>query len=153
MNRGAVAIALIAAAGLLAGCAPSIVVQNKTGFGVRAVITNGGHSQVLSPSPGESSAADAEEGAYRVTVVPDREWVEWATATRRYLNDRLANSSQLTGPQLLDVVQRLKDIAAKMQQYQAAGAGASCGGVLGAEQDGLAIITTSADGGLVVTCK
>jgi hypothetical protein len=152
MTRGPV---LAAIAVLVAGCAPYVSIHNGTTFAVRVVITTSEGSQVFSPSPGEDSTADATEGTYTVTVVPDAEWITWAKATRAYLNERIANSESLTGPQLLDVVQRLKDIAAKMQSYANAsgGSAAGCGGTVTANSDGLVTITQAADGTLVATCR
>src|SRR5437870_12132835 len=119
----------LALAAMADACSPNIIVSNSTSFVVRAVVTNGGHSQVLSPSPGESSSAEGEEGPYSVTVIPDQEWLDHAIATRKFLNDQLANSENLTGPQLLEVVRRLKDIALKIKQFEdTAGNGQGCSG-------------------------
>ncbi|MBM3181081.1 MAG: hypothetical protein FJZ86_12090 [Chloroflexi bacterium] len=148
-------IALILAAALLVGCAPTVTVSNTTSFPVRAIVRSG-TSSVLSPSPGESSSAEVTEGAYRVTVIPDAEWIEYAKLTRQVLNDQLAHADQLTGPQLLDVIRRLKEIALQMQAFeQAAGAGTSCGGKLGGEGADSAFVTVTQDasGALVVTCR
>ncbi len=148
-------IAMILAAALLAGCAPTITVTNQTTFPVRAIVTSKGTRNVLSPSPGESSTAEVNEGPYRVTVIPDAEWIEYAKLTRKVLNDQLANADKLTGPQLLDVIARLKDIAQRMAQYeQAAGTSNSCGGKITEESTGaLVIISQDAVGTLVVSCK
>ncbi len=133
---------------------PTVTVENNTQFPVRVVVSSGGESQVLSPSPGESSAADASEGPYRAYAVPDADWINYAKDTRKFLNDQLANSDQLTGPQLLNVVQRLKDIAARMAQYDKAGtSGSGCSGAVTSEHDGLVQVSVGADGGLVVACK
>ncbi|HKZ55257.1 MAG TPA: hypothetical protein VJ123_07235 [Anaerolineales bacterium] len=150
---GWVAMGLILS-GLITGCAPVVTVQNTTRIPVRAFVWSGGRSEVLSPSPGESSSAEVSEGPYRVSVVPDQEWIEYAKATRRYLNERLADSDHLTGQQLLDVIRRLKDIAQRIQQFEnAAGTGSGCRGKVSSEGGGLATISTSADGSLVVSCK
>ncbi|MBI5303989.1 MAG: hypothetical protein HY868_17775 [Chloroflexi bacterium] len=144
----------IALAMLIAGCGPSITVNNKTRIPVRVIVNAAGRSEVLSPSPGESSTADVEPGAYRVTVIRDEEWIAYAKLTRQYLNDQLANSDKLTGPQLLEVIRRLKDIAMQMQQFeQAAGAGASCRGSVREDGGGVAEISLMAEGKLVVACK
>ena len=136
------------------GCGPTITVQNNTKFPVRAVVSSGGKSEMLSPSPGESSSADASEGPYGVYVVPDEDWINYAKQVRQYLNDQLANSDKLTGPQLLNVIQRLKEIAMRMAQYErAGGSGNGCSGSVAEDKDGLVTITTKADGGLVVACK
>ena len=148
-------IAIILAAALLAGCAPTITVTNQTTFPVRAIGTSKGTRNVLSPSPGESSIAEVSEGPYRVTVIPDAEWIEYAKLTRKVLNDQLANADKLTGPQLLDVIARLKDIAQRMAQYeQAAGTSNSCGGNITEENGGaLVVISQDAVGALVVSCR
>lgn len=148
-------IAVILAAALLVGCAPTVTVTNTTSFPVRAIVASKGTRNVLSPSPGESSTAEVVEGAYRVTVIPDAEWVEYAKLTRQVLNDQLANADQLTGPQLLDVIARLKDIATRMAQYEkAAGTSSSCGGNLTSENNsGFVTISLDANGALVVICR
>lgn len=133
---------------------PTVTVENHTQIPIRVVVSSGGTSQVLSPTPGESSAADASEGPYRVSAVPDADWINYAKDTRKFLNDQLANSDQLTGPQLLDVVRRLKDIAARMSQYDKAGSGYSgCSGTVSTDHDGLVQVSIAADGKLVVACK
>lgn len=137
----------------LAGCGPSITVENRTAFDVKVFVSNVGHSEVLSPSPGNSSTMDATEGSYIAAAVRSEEWLNYAKATRQYLNDRLANSDSLTGPQLLDVIQRLKDIAKKMAEYQNVTTGASCVGRVTQDADGAATISLGAGGALVVTCK
>ena len=154
MNRGKLIALLIFVTLLMAGCGPSIVVQNKTTFPVRVIVSASGKSEVLSPSPGESSAAAVSEGAYRVTVIPDAEWIEYAKISRKLLNDQLANSDKLSGPQLLEVIRQLKDIAARMQQYEsAAGAGASCSGRIAEDSGGVVTVSTAADGKLSVSCR
>ena len=139
---------------LVAGCGPIITVNNITKFPVRVVVSSGGRSEVVSPSAGESSSVEVVEGPYRVYVIPDDEWIAYAKATRQYLNDRLANSQSLTGPQLLDVIRRLKEIAARIQQYeQALGTGKGCAGSVTSDGGGVVQVSTAADGGLVVSCK
>jgi len=153
MKRLPLFIAGLIVAGLIAGCGPVIVVQNNTRIPVRAVVTSNGRSEVLSPSPGESSTAEAGEGPYTVTVIPDQEWIDYARATRKFLNDQLANSDNLTGPQLLQVVQRLKAVAAQMQEFEnAAGKSQSCSGTLTSDGGGSVQVSTGADGALVVSC-
>ena len=53
-------------------------------------------------------------------MIPDAEWIEYARTTRKFLNDQLANADSLTGPQLLEVIRRLKNIAARIDQFQRA---------------------------------
>ena len=60
MNRHKQFLILIVTAILLASCGPSIVVENKTSFSVRVVVRDGGNSEVVSPSPGESSTVVSE---------------------------------------------------------------------------------------------
>ena len=158
MKRPTQFVLAIAAGLLMASCAPGIVIQNSTSFPVRAIIRAGGMTEVFSPSPGESSYAEVREGRYTATVIPDAEWIEYARATRRYLNEQLANSDSLTGPQLLDVIRRLKDIAAKMDQFErAAGSSAvgaaSCSGAVSEEADGLVTVRTLEDGRIVIECR
>jgi hypothetical protein len=153
MNRIVLVTAFILIAGILAGCAPMLTVENKTGFEIRVFISEGGGSTVLSPSPGESSSAEVSVGRFTAAAVPSQDWIDYATATRQYLNDRLAHSEDLTGAQLLDVIQRLKDIATRMQQYEnSAGKGGSCSGSVTENNDGLVVVSVAADGSLAVTC-
>ena len=158
LKRISVLLVESAAAILIAGCAPSIVVENKTSFPVRAIIRAGGMSEVLSPSPGESSSAEVGEGSYSATVIPDAEWIEYARATRQYLNEQLAHSDNLTGPQLLEVIRRLKDIAVRIDQFErsaassAAGA-ASCEGTVSLEADGLVVVSTTPEGRILINCR
>jgi hypothetical protein len=154
MNRLALIVVLLAAAAMIVGCGPVITIVNNTQFPVRAIVSSGGRSEVLSPSPGESSSAEVSEGPYRVTVVPDAEWISYAKAVRQYLNDQLAHADKLTGPQLLGVIRRLKEIAVQMQQYeQAAGSSSACGGKVSSDTDGYVQINTAPNGALVVVCK
>ncbi|CAG0955101.1 hypothetical protein ANRL3_00501 [Anaerolineae bacterium] len=141
-------------AALATGCAPTVVVENKTTIPVRAIVVASGQSNTVSPSPGESSSVEAPEGSYRVTVIPDAEWIEYAKLTRKYLNDQLANSDRLTGAQLLEVIRRLKDVAARMQQFEgAAGSGASCSGRISEDKSAVAVISVAANGKLTVVCR
>lgn len=145
----------IAAALLVSGCGPSITVYNRTRFPVRAVVTQAEHHETVDPSPGESSTVDAEEGPYKVYAVPDKEWIDYAKLTRKALNDRLANADKLTGPQLLDVIQRLKDIADRIQQYEgAARTGNGCAGNFGPSDESHSVdVNVGANGELVATCR
>jgi hypothetical protein len=151
---GLVALILYAFA-LLDSCSPDIIVSNNTDIPVRVTITSGGKSDVLSPSPHESSATEATEGPYSAVVISDAEWIAYAQLVRNDLNQQLANSDKLTGPQLLSVVQRLKDIAAKMGQYnKAAKAGAKCSSQVTAQGSGGAVtVSSGANGELVIACK
>ncbi|MBI3915271.1 MAG: hypothetical protein HY327_13925 [Chloroflexi bacterium] len=155
MNRNILFGLLIVSALGLTGCAPSLIVQNRTSFAVRVIIAGSAGTEVVSPSPGESSVAEMAVGSYRVTVIPDAEWIEYAKLTRKVLNDQLANSDQLTGPQLLEVIRRLKDIAIRMQQFeQAAASQAGCGGRISEDSgDGLVTISTASNGSLVASCR
>lgn len=140
---------------IVSACAPAVTVENGTSFPVRVIVAWSGGRSVLSPSPGESSSVEVTQGAYRATAIPDAEWIEYARLTRKVLNDQLANADQLTGPQLLDVIRRLKEIALQMQQFEnAAGSGASCGGRI-TEESGAGLVRVSADAGgkLVIACK
>lgn len=143
-------LALLAVA---AGCVPAITVSNTTSIGVRVVVSAAGHSDVVSPSPGNSSTVEGEEGPYRVTVIPDTEWGDHARATRDFLDKQLANSAELSGAQLLDLVQRLKAIAATLRQYETAGLAASCAGTITQDGGGTVTISTGADGALTASCQ
>ncbi len=154
MNKRVLIAFMILMLALIVGCGPAIIVENKTGFVVRVVVTSSDGTEAVSPSPGESSAVEVSEGAYTASAIPDAEWVEYAKITRKLLNDQLANSQNLSGEQLLDVIRRLKDIAAKMQAFeQAAGGGASCRGSVSSESGGTVIVSQGADGKLAITCR
>jgi hypothetical protein len=158
MKRITLCFAGIGAAILIAGCAPGIVIQNNAPFPVRAIVQAGGMTEVFSPSPGESSYAEVREGRYTATVIPDAEWIEYARATRQYLNDQLAHSDNLTDPQLLDVIRRLKDMSVRMEQFQQAAASsavgsASCFGAVSTEADGSVVVTSTDDGRILIDCK
>jgi hypothetical protein len=141
-------------AALVAGCAPMVVVENQTAIPVRAIVVASGQRTVVSPSPGESSWVETSEGIYRVTVIPDAEWIEYAKLTRKYLNDQLANSDKLSGPQLLDVIRRLKDVAVRMQQFEgAADSTASCSGRISEDKSAVVMISLAANGKLTVVCR
>lgn len=148
---------LLAVAALVAaGCGPVITVENHTRIPVRVFVSNGDRNDLLLPSPGESSTMDAQVGAYGVSAIPDKEWVEYARATRRFLNEQLAQPDSLTGPQLLKVIDRLRDVAAQMLEFgQAArAAGSGCGGMISDQSSGaLAVVSIAPDGSLAVTCK
>ncbi len=137
----------------LAGCGPSITVENKTSFDVKVFVANNGHHEVLSPSPGNSSTMDATEGSYIVAAVRSEEWLNDAKATRQYLNGQLANMDSLSGAQLFEVVQRLKDIAKKMAEYESVKTGASCSGRIAEDANGAATISLGPGGALVAACK
>lgn len=150
ISRG---LGLIAIALVIAGCAPAVSIHNGTTFAIRVIVISGSTSEVFSPSPGEDSSGDVSEGHYHATAILDREWIAWATATRAYLNDRLAQPDSMTGAQLLDVVQRLKDIAAKMKAYEdAAGSLNGCEGSVSSDANGQVTVTQAPDGSLRITC-
>ena len=139
----------------LDSCGPTITVRNQTTIPVRVVVSNAGRSDTLSPSPGESSSTEAQAGSWMVTVIPDSEWIAYAQLVRNNLNEQIANSDRLTGPQLLSVVQRLKEIAARMQQFQqAAGSSAKCGGLISSDNSlATATVSIGANGALAVACQ
>jgi hypothetical protein len=134
-----------------------VSVENNAGFPVRVVISAGGGQQILSPSPGGSSYAEIEEGEFSVYAVPELEWVEYARSTRRYLNEQLAHPENLTGEQLLEVINRLVDIAAQMDRMGRAVFAlrptSGCSGAVESGSSALVSVTTGADGSLVVTCQ
>ncbi len=147
---------LLAAAFLQSGCAPTMTVENKASFPVRAVVSMPGQGrQVVSVSPGEFSGVEMGKAKrYRATVIKDQEWIEYAKLTRKVLNDSLANSDQLTGAQLLEVIRRLKDIALRMAEFERAGSqGATCGDAVNEEKNPVVIIRTSTQGALTVSCQ
>lgn len=153
MSRLQIAVLALAALCCLAGCGPTVTVTNNTRIAVRVIVSSNGQSETVSPSPGESSLAEVTAGAYRVTAIVDQEWIDYARLVRKDLNEQLANADRLSGPQLLSVIQRLKDIAARMQQFDKAGVGAGCGGAVTEDSNGTATVSVGTDGKLVVSCK
>lgn len=139
-----------------AACAPAIVVRNNTKFPVRAIVISSGRRDVLSPSPGESSATEVAEGRYTVAVIPDQQWIDYAKVKRKVLNDALKDSDKLSGPQLLALVQQLKEIAGQMQAFEqvaTAKPGAACSGSISQDSGGVADVSQAADGSLSIICK
>jgi hypothetical protein len=144
----------LALAAMADSCVSGVTVSNQTSFEVRAVVSSGKKFSTISPSPGESSFAETGDGPYRVTVFPTQEWLDHAKATRAFLNEQLANADQLSGPQLLEVVRRLKDIALKIKQFEdAAQNTARCSGKITADGGGSVTVSTAADGSLKVVCR
>ena len=147
-----ITLLLAAIVGFLSGCS-GITVSNKTRIPVRVIVYKPGGRDVLSPSPGESSTTDAEEGSYRAVAIADAEWIEYAKATRKFLNDQLSNPD-LSGPQLLDVIRRLKEVAGRMAEYEkAAKATETCFGYHSDTGPGLVTVTIGSTGGLLVACR
>ncbi|RPI25242.1 MAG: hypothetical protein EHM70_20340 [Chloroflexota bacterium] len=142
---------------ILVGCTPSVSAINQTSFPVRVVIVSGKLREVLSPSPGESSTAEVGDGAWTATVIPDAGWIEYAKAKRAYLNELIANSQNMTGQELLDTIQALKEIATQMAAFEEAARGtpgASCSGAITDEVGfGEVVISAAPDGTLLASCK
>ncbi len=154
MNKSVISAILLLMLGLVVACGPVVTVENKTKIQVRVIVSSPGRYDVLSPSPGESSTTEVDEGAYSVAVVPDKEWIDYAKATRQFLNDQLANSQNLTGPQLLEVIKRLKQVAGQIQQFEQQRTSAVCSGFVSSDRAvGTVQVNIGVDGGLVVSCK
>ena len=148
---------LVPAALLLVACGPEVTVTNNATIPVRVILHSTYGGETLAPSPGESSTAELGEGPYSVTVIPDEEWVTYAKLTRKVLNDRLADAGNLTGPQLLDLIHRLKAIALQLQTYEDTAnkfsAAGSCGGQVTQDTSAAATVQTGASGALTISCK
>lgn len=158
MKRFFPILLLSLAAIFLAGCGPTVTALNQTAFPVRVIVNADGRRFVLSPSPGESSTVDVAIGSWKAVVVPDAEWRSYAQLTRKVLMEQIKDSEKLTGPQLLDLVKRMKEVAGRMAQYEKAAAGspASCGGRITQDNSDYAAtvtISTAADGSLIASCK
>ncbi|MBI5878245.1 MAG: hypothetical protein HZB53_11400 [Chloroflexi bacterium] len=154
MRRQLLLVGVVLFVTVLAACGPSVTVSNMTTIPVRVIITSAGQHSMVSPSPHESSTAEVQAGPYVASVVQDSEWLAYAKLVRQDLNEQLANADRLSGAQLLDVIRRLKDIAARMQAFEkAAGVAATCTGTV--EEDGSAAveITQAPTGALVIRCK
>lgn len=138
---------------LTLGCAPAITVNNQTTFPIRVMVRSGGTIQWVSPSPSESSFVEVGEGLFFATAIPDAEWTTYATAKRRYLNEQLANSQNLSGDKLLQVIQQLKEIAAQMQKFaEATDSTARCSGRVTDEATNTVTVTSGIDGKLRIAC-
>lgn len=137
------------------GCEPSIIIRNNTTMPVRVSLAFLGQLQLISLSPGESFSQDATEGdVFSVLVFPDKEWINYVKDVRKYLSGELANPEKLTELQRRDLIQRLKDIAAIIAQYEkAAKVSAGCQDSVPRDGDGIVQITTRPDGQFLVTCK
>jgi hypothetical protein len=152
----------VALAAMADSCAPVVTIENNTDFTVRAIVTSGKVRQVLSPGPGESASAEAQEGPYTVYVIPDQDWLEWATAVRDNLSARLADPKGLTTAQIEDVITQLRDIRFKIEQYEAAANAASdagrsdqfsvCHGRI-AEDGGAVVEVTHSGGKVFASCR
>jgi hypothetical protein len=152
-HRVARVVLLVAAALALAACGPTVSVTNKTTIPVRVVLVSADGSETFAPSPGESSYAEVSEGQFTVTAVPDADWTNYAKLTRQDLNDQLANSQNLSGAKLLDLVRRLKEIASRMDQMKkAAGSAGSCSNTVTVDKNGAATVSIGADGKVAVRC-
>lgn len=154
MSRPFLTILLCSSLLVLGACAPAITVSNNTTIPVRVIVVANGVAQTLSPSPGESSIAEVSEGTYAASVLPDAEWISYAQAVRKDLNEQLANSDSLSGAKLLDVIRRLKDIAQRMSQFQAAaGSQATCSGALSEDKNSVVTVSIGANGALAISCR
>jgi hypothetical protein len=146
----------IAAAVLVSGCGPTITVYNRTRIPVRAQVFQGKQHAVVNPSPGESSTVDADLGPYVAIAEPEEDWLRYAKLTQKVLNESLADPSRLTGPQITDIVQRLKDIVERIQQYEGAGGRrSSCRGkITEKEPEAHSVnVDVGVTGTLVATCR
>ena len=143
----------VALAAMADSCAPVITVKNDTTVVVRAIVRTVAGAQTLAPSPGNSSATEAQEGPYSVTVIPDEEWKSYARLVRKDLNEQLANAKGLSGDKLIQLINRLKDVADKMKAFEDAGIGASCSGNITQDGGGTATVTTLPGGKIVVSCR
>jgi hypothetical protein len=154
MKRPKLLVACLLLGVLLAACAPVITIDNNTAIQVRAIVTTTDGDQAVSPSPGNSSSVDAGTGDYSVTVVVDRDWVTYAQTARKVLSEALADPSNLTEQQVLQITQRLKDIDQGLNQFiTAASVGDSCSGTLSQNGGGTVTVSTDANGQLAVTCS
>ena len=144
----------LALAALADSCSPGITVNNETTFAVRAIVRTGDKLQTASPAPGGSAYVEGQPGPYTVTIIPDDDWLKYAQLVRKDLNEQLANSQNLSGEKVLQLVTRLKDIAAKMKAFQDAGVGTSCSATITNEGGhGEVTVKTLANGEFYVTCK
>jgi hypothetical protein len=140
----------LALAAMAESCGPVVTVQNNTDFTVRAIVMSGESRHVLSPGPGESLSAEAEQGPYSVSVIPDEEWIEWAKAVRDNLNGHLANPQGLSTTQIEEIITSLRDIRHKIQQYEEAAKAAASGDDYG-DQFSVCNGTITEDGGGTVS--
>ena len=129
-------LALLTIAATEPSCNPSIIVYNRTSVGVRvAVFPPGGGKHVLSPSPGSSSEAMVTQGgSFTAVAIPDKQYLELAKDTRQTLSNLIANPQGLTPSYVQNLRQQLRDIEAKIKQFEsAAGSGDGCTGTISVE--------------------
>lgn len=138
---------------VMLGCAPNVTVSNGTSFPIRVMVQSGWSIQWVSPSPNESSFVQVTEGPFTASAIPDAEWTAYATTKRKFLNEQLANSQNLSGEKLNQVIQQLKEIAAQMQQFSnAAGSTAKCSGRITEDSSDTVTVTSGIDGKLRLSC-
>jgi hypothetical protein len=156
-----VATYLVAVAAL-AGCAPAIIVENRTRTPVRAAVLQqvicgpGGcstylaFSTVLTPPPGQSSAIPALQGRYNVAVADEGAWVAYVKAKRDALLASLKNPGSMSPSQVRDVINKLGTTTKDFDSI----AKARCYGEVGNnEEDVLVQISVASNGSsLIATC-
>jgi hypothetical protein len=135
----------------LTACEPGVSVMNETTIEIRVLVTSGGRSSVVSVTPGESSNVEAT-GSFVAAVIPSEEWNQNMTILRNYLQEKMKNKNDLTGPQIQEVMKKLQEVEKQLQTYQKA-SGSACSGVVPEGELGYVTVTQAADGPLVVQCS
>jgi hypothetical protein len=149
------AFLIILAAACIVGCAPMVTVENKSDTPVRVVLSGPNGRQILSPAPGNTTAGEVAVGEWRVTVIPDDEWREYALDTRDDLVERLKNPDDLSRAEVAETLDRIKEVSEQLEQFERAASdeSPSCSGTMAQEEmTASATITQNDDGSFEVVC-
>jgi hypothetical protein len=158
VKRAVPALVYLIAAGLLAGCAPLIHVENKSGIGVRAAVEQGKppklFTEVLRLPPNAGRSVVAVEGIYRVFAAPDRAWGAYITGVRRELEQQLQDPKNLTPDQIRVIKQRLDNLLQDFERSATAELKFGfCRGSVGNSEDDVRVqIAALSNGVLALSC-
>lgn len=158
MKRRFRIISLIIAAGVMAGCAPAITVENRTRVPVRVIVRQlaaeamgyYAFSTVLSPRPGQSSSVPAlGEGTYSVAVANEATWVAYAKEKRFQLEAKLGDPQKLSGQKLQDFIKSMNDIPKQFESDVLI----SCQGRVGNMDEDILVQVVLANNSLSAICE
>ena len=151
MKRTAWVLGLLAAALVLAGCTPTLLISNNTDIDIRVLIVSQGAPGVISLGVGQSMSIDVNEGSYGVGVLADKAWIAEANEYRRFLVESLANPGALTGERIMNVIAELQKISDRINQLKSE-TGIMCKGTVGSEGGALAEVNIGPNGEISVAC-
>jgi antitoxin component of MazEF toxin-antitoxin module len=136
---------------------PLLSIQNSSDVNVRVMASlNKGGSQYVTIAPGERAGVElGQSDRFTVVVIRDQQWLETAKGTRKVLAELLAQPDKMTAEQIRDVVQRINNIQAQIDKYDASkSGGGSCSGAL--PNDSMvarATVSKGSDGQLAASCQ